>query len=203
MADPTPSKTEGVTKFDCVWTREPLPAALAPAAAGLVACRQELFAAGLVGADPVTGIGFGNVSLRIGDGGAFLITGSQTGHLPELTAADLSLVDATDLATNRVQCRGLKPASSESLSHAALYRCWPQVHAVIHVHNHALWERLRNRLPTTPEDVPYGTPAMAEAIARAAAAPAGVLVMGGHQDGLLAYGPSLAEAARELFGHGR
>jgi hypothetical protein len=52
--------------------------------------------------------------------------------------------------------------------------------------------------PTTRPDVPYGTPAMAGEIERIVVeeemGDSGIIVMGGHRDGILCFGRSLDEA---------
>lgn len=197
---------DGVIKFDCKWAASELPPVARLVAAELIACRQTLFAEGWIGVDPASGAGFGNVSMKLGANDAFLITGSQTGHLPELTAENLSLVEYADISAGRIRCRGRCKASSESLSHAILYRQSPQIRVVIHIHDARMWQRWLHRLPTTPEDAAYGTPAMAFAIAQLCSQSAGggdegVLIMGGHQNGILSFGDSPATALRLLYGH--
>lgn len=197
---------DGIIKFDCKWTQTDLPTMGHLVVEELIACRQALFGAGWIGIDPFSGVGFGNVSVRVGSNDSFLITGSQTGHLPQLTADHLSLVEYADVTAGRIRCRGRAKASSESLSHAILYRQSPGIRAVLHIHNTDMWRRWLYRLPTTPEDAAYGTPAMAIAIAQLCSASIrgyeeGIMVMGGHQDGILAFGDSPETALRLLNEH--
>jgi L-ribulose-5-phosphate 4-epimerase len=189
---------EGYTKFACRWTEEPIE--MAPALLlALDRWRSELRRLGLVGATP-DGVGFGNISARVG-GSAFVITGSATGGLERLEPCHYALVDEARPRENWLSCRGLTRASSESLTHAAVYQSLPWAGGVIHVHSPALWERFAGTLPTTPAEAEYGTPEMAEAIATAvrAARSAGVVVMGGHRDGLLAFGGALDDAGAALL----
>jgi ribulose-5-phosphate 4-epimerase/fuculose-1-phosphate aldolase len=83
-----------------------------------------------------------------------------------------------------------------------IYEIFPQAAAVVHVHNNSHWQQLLGAIPTTSPAVPYGTPAMAQEILRLANSstlPADrILAMAGHEDGILAFGPSLAEAIRTL-----
>jgi L-ribulose-5-phosphate 4-epimerase len=91
-------------------------------------------------------------------------------------------------------------ASSESLTHAMIYETFTFATAVVHVHDNDHWQRLLGLVPTTAQDVPYGTPAMAHEIARLAPALADerIMVMAGHEDGILVFGTSLAEAVATL-----
>ena len=188
-------RDEGVIKFECRWQK-------APALSGsgiqdLIRFRNALFQRGLIGVYP-DGIGYGNLSRRKAEGNQFIISGSQTGHLPEAGAGHFSLVTGYDMACNRVDCRGPVKASSESLTHAMIYETLPDAQAVIHVHSSALWKKLKGRIPTTGAKIPYGTPQMAREIQRLAAETdlrqRGILVMAGHEDGVIAFGKNLAEA---------
>lgn len=143
------------------------------------------------------GIGFGNLSVRNGDSSQFFISGSGTGHLDWLTPADIALVTDVDIAKNQLSCRGATKASSESMTHAVFYRLSRVVNAVIHIHDCNLWKNYFNVLPTSLPDAEYGTPEMAFSIEKILSEQSlnkGVLVMGGHEDGLVAYGESLEEA---------
>jgi L-ribulose-5-phosphate 4-epimerase len=79
------------------------------------------------------------------------------------------------------------------------------VNAVIHVHDEALWEASLGRVPTTPADVAYGTPAMAREIARLLVtreyAERGVAAMAGHEGGLLATGATLERGADRILAY--
>jgi len=190
---------EGYTKFDVDWRREP--GRDSPAIRELDAWRRRLYAAGLVGHDAKHGVGYGNLSVR--DSRGFLISGTQTGHLPETGAEHYARVIDVDIANNRVTCVGPVQASSESMTHAAIYDAAPAVAAIVHAHDHDLWRRSLNVLPTTSADVPYGTPDMAGELARLIAetdfGAAGVAAMAGHEDGLIAIGATLEEAAKRML----
>ncbi|MFO7840815.1 MAG: class II aldolase/adducin family protein [Fidelibacterota bacterium] len=163
--------------------------------------RSELIARGWLGSLP-DGTGFGNISLRPDETGKFLITGSKTGHLKQLGAQHISSVEKTDITNNRLFCRGLTIASSEALSHAACYRSNPHINAVIHIHSRELWLNYLNKIPTTDQNAVFGTPAIALSIARIVKkriANYGLIVMGGHPDGLIAYGKNLKTAVTILI----
>ena len=89
-------------------------------------------------------------------------------------------------------------ASSESLSHAAVYRSDPAVRAVIHVHHSGLWNWLHERSPGTDPRAEAGTPAMAWAVEAlfhgGLLRTAGLFVMRGHRDGLVTFGTGIEEA---------
>lgn len=194
---------EGAIKFECRWTEGPGPGAADVDV--LVRLRNALHALGLIGEYP-NGVGFGNVSARGRAPGIpheFFITGTQTGGLPELTSEQVTRVTSYDIAGNSVSCIGRLPASSESLTHAALYECSRDVRAVVHVHSTDAWNRLRGVIPTTRDDVPYGTPAMAHEISRlyrdTDLAEGCVAVMGGHLDGIISFGSTLDDAASSLI----
>jgi L-ribulose-5-phosphate 4-epimerase len=181
---------KGYIQFRCEWHDAP-PPAVPPE---LIAWRDRLRELNLIGVYP-DGIGFGNISIRE----PFLISGTATGHLLYVNAEHFAEITAFDIAGNAVSCRGRVKASSESLSHAAVYRSDPAARAVIHVHHLAAWESLRWRVPTTDEVAEAGTPQMADAIAALLPLEAGFFVMGGHREGLVAYGSTLDEAGCRLL----
>src|SRR5690242_18019711 len=104
--------------------------------------RQKLFELGLIGVD-ASGIGFGNVSIR--SGRQFYITGSGTGKFSRLTISHYARVIAYDFEKNWLRCVGSVVASSESLTHAAVYESDPSTMAVIHCHDTELWIAIRNK----------------------------------------------------------
>jgi L-ribulose-5-phosphate 4-epimerase len=190
---------EGVIKFSCRW--QPAPPMAAAALADLMTWRDRLFAAALIGLYP-NGIGYGNISCRLSDR-RFLVSGTQTGHLSRTQPCHYALVEDWDIEANWLRCSGPLQASSESLTHAALYSYDPAIQAVVHGHSPRLWRHYQNRLPTTRASVPYGTPAMAREMERLfrqeGLQDRRCLVMAGHEDGLLAFGSSLAQAATTLL----
>lgn len=188
---------KGYIQYECDW--QPAPSPAGPLVAELIAWRDRLFARGLIGVYP-DGIGFGNVSAR--DGEDFIITGTATGSIPFLEPAHVTRVVDYDIEANRVSCRGPLQASSEALSHAAVYEAAPAANVVIHVHHLRLWQHLCGRIGTTDASAEAGTPAMARAIAalfRAANPPRGIFAMGGHREGIMAYGARFADAAQALL----
>jgi hypothetical protein len=158
--------------------------------------RTRLYDLGLVGALP-NGVGFGNVSIRL-RGDEFLISGTATGDRRVLTPRDYCVVKSFSLEENRVITSGPVRASSESMSHGAVYRSCASAMCVIHVHNRKIFDAMRgDGSLSTPPEAAYGTPELALAIAslvRERKAGGGVLVLAGHDEGALSYGASVQEA---------
>lgn len=167
--------------------------------------RTVLFRLGLVGGGNPTrynGLGFGNVSRRTA-GGGFLISGTQTGHLPVLGSAGYCFVLEYDSGANRISASGPVLPSSEALTHGAVYAACPQAVCVFHVHSPVIWNAADQLgLACSDTEIPYGTPAMADEMGRlccqAAPTDRGLFVMGGHQDGVIAYGPDEDTAGQLL-----
>lgn len=164
--------------------------------------RHKLRQLGLIGMD-ANGIGFGNISVRDG-AKQFHITGSGTGGLPQLTPADCTKIVAYDFAKNWLRCEGPAIASSESLTHAAVYESEPTAGAVIHCHDAKLWAALLDRAPTTSKTVEYGTPQMAHEVQRlfetSEVKGKKIFVLAGHEAGIVTFGKDIAEAFAVLEG---
>jgi L-ribulose-5-phosphate 4-epimerase len=190
---------EGYIKFNCRWVKA------APLSQHRLTTinrlRDKLYSLGLIGIYP-DGVGFGNISMRF-RGNTFIITGSATGALQKLDGRHYVLVNEYNLAQNSLVCIGPIQASSESLSHAAIYECSAATNFVIHVHQIGLWEKLIHNVPTTSPEVFYGTPEMAYEIKRlfkeTPVEKEKILVMGGHREGVIAFGSSLEEAGEVLL----
>ncbi|MDY6936380.1 MAG: class II aldolase/adducin family protein [Cyanobacteriota bacterium] len=191
---------EGTIKYRCHWIPgEPPPRDRLD---DLMQTRDRLYDLGLIGVYE-GGIGFGNISIRLGDSRQFIVSGTQTGHLPHLEPESYTVVTDFSLEQNQLTCCGPVKASSESLTHAAIYTHQPGVTGIIHVHNPPLWQQLLDRVPTTRREVPYGTPEMAREMLRLFEEEdlgnVKMLVMAGHEDGAIAFGADLAEAEAVLM----
>jgi ribulose-5-phosphate 4-epimerase/fuculose-1-phosphate aldolase len=181
----------------------------------LSAWREVLARLGLVGRDPARyqGAGYGNLSARVppfGDVGRgrrrFLVTGTRTGSLPRLTLEHYCVVERYDLERNEVRSFGPLQPSSESLTHGAIYDAAPAARFVLHGHAPELWRHARALgLPVTRPDVANGTPAMALEVQRlyreSSLSATGILAMGGHEDGVIAFGRTPEEAGGTLVRH--
>jgi len=192
---------EGYIKFDCKWIkRQPIPVLKIKK---INRWRKKIYDLGLIGCYD-DGIGFGNISMRLNKK-EFLITGSATGKYRILKGDHYTKVTNFNFQKNSLVCCGPIQASSESLTHAIIYQKNPDVNAVIHIHNLQLWKKLFGRVPTTPKSATYGTPEMALEIAKLLeeenTRESGLIVMGGHREGLVVFGKTLEEAGSVIFGH--
>ena len=192
---------EGYIKYDSDWTPGPVPAQELTTL--LDTWRRPLFDAGLIGHYEDLGVGFGNLSVRFGLSKQFVISGTQTGHIADTDGQHYALVTHFDIDSNRVSSTGPVQASSESLTHAAIYELNEKINAVVHVHSRTLWESLKNQLPTTAADVSYGTPEMAREFTwlyrDTSFHASGVAVMAGHDEGIVGVGHDLEEAATRIL----
>ncbi len=199
---------EGVTKFHLRYTRSaPLSAARL---ATLQGWRRILFDLGLIGQEATDSgpLGFGNVSERChaeqDPERRFLITATQTGGKPVLTPKDYSLVTGWDLVANRIDAEGPSPPSSESLTHAIFYASLADVRYVFHGHSPEIWSCANALgLPSTARDAPYGTPEIAREVQTLLALPdcraAGLVVMGGHRNGVISFAARAEDAGHLLI----
>ena len=201
---------EGVIKFDLTFkdaTAEP-----ANMLTELNHWRGILWQQALIGQDPgrYEGYGFGNVSQRSGDFNAprgkrsFIISGTQTGHVPELDNNHYAHVKTYDAATNSVTAEGPIKPSSESLTHGMIYDLDNEIHVVLHVHSPDIWLAADNLgIPVTDTAIPYGTPKMAEEVQRlfneTDVREKKIFSMGGHEDGVVSFGISAEEAGDVLL----
>jgi len=158
--------------------------------------RKRLYDLSLIGAYN-NGIGYGNISVRNAES-SFFITGSSTGTKQVLSMSDYALVNEWDYENNRLECTGKTNASSESLSHAAVYDAIVDAAAVIHIHSEKMWKLFHGKLPTTSNKILFGTPEMAIEIKRLLKKDSireqGIIIMGGHKDGIITFGESLDQA---------
>lgn len=200
---------EGVIKFELDYHLGP--EAEPGLVADLNAWRRVLYQLDLIGQDPARygGLGFGNLSCRLEPYDTspykrrFLVSGTQTGRFPHLDGRHYVVVETCAPERNHIVAQGPIRPSSESLTHGALYALDPDLRAVMHVHSPQLWlQAKRLGLPSTPEEIAYGTPEMARAVADLYRDPrvrsGNLLAMAGHEDGLLAFGPDLVSAGLAL-----
>ena len=197
------SEMKGVVKFNCYWKQTGPVIADEPLEI-LNNWREVLFNMDLIGAYE-NGVGFGNMSVRIGQGNRFFITGSATGEIPMLDSSHYVMVESCNFDDNAVMCSGPLKASSESLTHAAIYQADQGTNAVIHVHNFDLWEMLRDEMPTTLPEFKYGTAGLALDIFRlfkeTDVIEKRTIIMGGDESGLLVFGHDMDEAINVLMSY--
>lgn len=193
--------TEGYIKYQCNWQPDEI---IIPDKQfeAFTQVRRQLYDLGLIGVYP-DGIGFGNISVRENDRKSFFITGSATGRFAELEQKHYARVVDYSFSENSLSCVGLTKASAESLTHAAVYETLPEIGAVVHIHCLWLWKKLLRSYPATSSEIEYGTPEMAVAISQLVSgmknARQKIVVMGGHEEGILAFGRSLEEATNEIL----
>ncbi|GHU16449.1 hypothetical protein FACS1894163_05840 [Spirochaetia bacterium] len=158
--------------------------------------RTKLHDLSLVGVN-AKGIAFGNVSIRMEDN-QFLISGTSTGTERILAADKYCLVISVTIAANKITSKGPIHASSESMTHGAIYESCPEAKSVIHIHDRAIFDGMRkDHCLATPVSAEYGTPEIAVAIAhcvRQWGKPEGALVLAGHDEGVIAYSSSPEKA---------
>jgi ribulose-5-phosphate 4-epimerase/fuculose-1-phosphate aldolase len=208
------SEPEGAIQFQLEHSRRALDPVEAEAAVlALAGWRRILRQTGLIGRRPerYEGAAYGNLSVlatgAAAGGGSippFLITGTQTSDLEELTAGQLVRVEACELERNAVRSSGMVYPSSETLTHAAVYEAAVGAGAVLHVHSREIWTLGAHLgLATTSAAAACGTPQMAlgvrQVVSRCGGPSSGLLTMGGHEDGVLAWGPDAASAAGLLL----
>lgn len=190
---------DGIIKFDLEFSPgQPLPAG---ALVDLNRWRTTLLKLNLIGQDPKRygGYGYGNISQRIPPFPApvhhrqFAISGTQTGEIQTLGPEHYAIVTECIPERNRIVATGPIKPSSESLTHGIIYDLDAWARFVIHVHSPELWGKAAKlQLPTTAADVPYGSPEMAAEVQRLYAETdlpqRRIFAMGGHEDGIVAYG---------------
>ncbi len=168
------------------------------------AWRHILYKLGLIGRNPsrYDGRGFGNISIRMeseGSFNSFAISGTQTGGLSLLTSEHYTLVKDFDLLSNTVISQGPVKPSSESLTHGILYSLDRSLSSVIHIHSPEIWNKSSLLgIPATSSDVSCGTSEMAKEVCSLFSQPGfkntGIFSMGGHKDGIIAFGESVEQA---------
>lgn len=203
---------EGVIKFQVEHERVELAwHDHAPVLAALSAWREVLRRLEVLGQVPhrYDGLGFGNLSARLpartraAGHRRFVVTCTQTSGSARLEPSEVCIIERYELATQRVWSRGPCLPSSEAMTHAALYDADSELSFVFHVHAAAIWRAaVMLGLPETGAEAEYGTPAMAREVRRIYNRGAGrrqqLIVMRGHEDGVVAFGRTADEAGTAL-----
>lgn len=197
-------QTEGVIKYNLEYIESAPPAD----DLGCLNCwRSILHELRLIGQSPelYEGYGYGNLSQRrSSESHAFIITASQTGQDRVLSAEQYVAIEDCCVEQNYVRARGAMPPSSEAMSHAMIYQLNPSTQCVMHIHDQRLWHyALEQGLPATGSHVEFGTVSMAQEIEALAhqsdLMDVGLLVMAGHEDGLISFADSVNEAGVRLL----
>lgn len=167
----------------------------------LIVWRDILYRLGLVGQDPLrySGLGFGNLSVRSRkEPDTFMVTASQTGGIERLCGMHFCRVIAWKFEPPELWAEGLTSPSSESLTHAAIYESEKRVGAVIHVHCPEIWHQADTiGLAVSDPAAGCGTSALALEMRSMMAAlkpsNGGIWILGGHEDGVIAFGADLMQ----------
>ena len=196
---------DGVIKYSLEHVQQPInePYSLSE----INAWRTVIFRLGLIGQYPdrYDNLGFGNISQRLNpQSSRFIISGSQTGLIEHLNPEHYCLIVEADLRKNRIESQGLIKPSSESLTHASIYALDSHIQAVIHGHSPEIWKHtVALNLPHIAADIPYGTVDMAIAVEQLFQAGnlgrTKLFTMLGHEDGVVAFGGNMQEAAGVLI----
>ena len=185
---------EGYVKYSAEHTTCPI--IEAPNWKELNEARTHLHKLGLIGVYS-DGIGYGNVSIRHREN-EFLISGTATGAAPVLSLNEYCLVNFFDIKQNRVVTSGHIQASSESMTHGAVYQSCREINCVIHIHSKKIFDgMLRDNYPSTQKEAEYGTPEIALAIGscvKNTGKNEGQIALAGHDEGILTYGTSIEKA---------
>jgi len=168
--------------------------------------RTIMLQLGMLGQTPTRydNYGFGNISQRFGSDNQFIISGTQTGGIANMAANDYALVTACQPQQNQIAASGATQPSSEAMTHGQLYQLSNNINFVIHAHCPQIWQLASKLgLPQTRADVPYGTVAMADEVARLFAETnvlqQGIFTMAGHEDGVVAFGCNAEQAGQRLI----
>lgn len=181
----------------------------------LNAWRKLMFKLDLIGCDPgrYGGYGFGNIShkidtdhlsLKTNENTAFLISGTQTGHLPQLAEEHYAVITEANSKENLIVAEGPIEPSSETLTHAAVYATDQKIRWVIHVHCPEIWRHAdRLSIPSIASNIPYGTPQMATAVGQLlvhhSIRKQAIFSMQGHQDGVVCFGATAEQAGLTII----
>ena len=206
------SSQEGVVKFKQHFT-EKLPPEYS-SIRELNLWRRILFSLKLIGQSPdkYDGFAYGNMSQRIApykyprNKRRFVITGTQTSGIENLTANHFATVLEYYPERNLVVSEGPIEASSEAMTHGAIYDIDDSIRFVFHVHSPLIWSNLeRLSIPTTLEKIEYGTPEMAYEVRRlfmdTDVSKRHIFSMAGHKDGIISFGETSDEAGLILLNY--
>ncbi|MEM1988360.1 MAG: class II aldolase/adducin family protein [Candidatus Woesearchaeota archaeon] len=187
------SNGEGYIKFQ-VFLKENIHALDDYSLDDLILYRKKLMDLKLIGMKG--NVGYGNISKRV-DEKRFIISATKTGDIYEATKQDFTLVTFADIDNNIVYCEGLKKASSETMTHAAIYYANDHIKYVIHIHSIELWKHYYNMLPFTSEKAQYGTVEIAKEIyhvVKNIKSNKGIVLLKGHEEGLISFAETIEEA---------
>lgn len=198
-------EAEGVIKYQLNHSDQPI--SIGISLTELNSWRTVIHRLGLIGQNPdkYDGYGYGNISQRVSlKDSRFIISGTQTGHLENLSHDQYCLVLEADPYHNKIASEGACKPSSEALTHAMVYLQNQEIQCIVHAHCPEIWNHTETLgLPYTAKNIPYGTPEMAAAVERLFQSGQfdhwSVFSMLGHQDGVIAFGKTVQTAAEEMI----
>lgn len=159
--------------------------------------RNKLAEMGLIGQYD-DGLCYGNISIRESSTDEFFITASGTSNIKTINKEHYVKIIACDTNKNLCRYKGKGLPSSETLTHAIIYNLCKEAKSVIHIHNKKLWEELIGKVPSTSKHARYGTIEMVEETKRlfdkGDAQKNKIIVMEGHEEGIISFGVSVNEA---------
>lgn len=170
--------------------------------------RKKLFQKNLIGEYPEAQVGFGNISeiknystYLQSQVPQFIITGTQTGKYPDLDGRYYTRVLDYNINEMKITMMGPIIASSEALTHAAIYNYNKNIKAIFHIHSPEIWNgMIKDNSAHTCKSIPYGTVEMARATEKCiASADSGSFSMHGHEDGVVAFGRTPDEAGEIIL----
>ncbi len=167
--------------------------------------RDIFYKIGVIGMNQLlyNGAGYGNLSKKL-EGNTFLITGTQTGGLERLTASHYTKVLEFYPKENLVVSEGPIEASSESMTHGAIYSALDYCNFVFHVHCNLIWKSYKEfDMVYTKKNVEYGTPEMVKEVINlfktTNVEKDNIFVMLGHEDGVVSFGKTSDEAGNAIL----
>ena len=164
--------------------------------------RDKFYSLGLIGVNK-DGIGIGNISSR-SNGNQFIISGSGTGKIEKLTEKHYCEVIEFDLKKNYLVCKGKINASSESLTHAAVYESDKKINAVIHVHSPDLWKFLLKKVPCTKEGIESRSKEIAfemQRLIKEKRTQKKIVLIKADKEGIICFGKNLEQAGNILLNY--
>ncbi len=164
--------------------------------------RKKLYKLNLIGEYAEAQIGFGNMSSVMdyseyfkSPNPQFVITGTQTGKYTDLNGSHYTRVLDYSINGLKIKMMGSIEASSEALTHAAIYASNKNIKAIFHIHYQEIWKKMiDDNSDFTAANIPYGTVEMAHATQECVAGKnSGTFCMRGHEDGVVIYGENMDE----------
>jgi len=99
---------------------------------------------------------------------------------------------------------GQVQASSEAMTHGAVYRSCSGANCVMHIHCGVIFNgMIRDGCPATAKNAAYGTPEIALALAgcvQELGADEGAVVLAGHDEGIIVWGTTVERALKIIQG---